>query len=308
MSENTNTSVVGSVSPWNHPSVVSNHKRRKRLDWVVKGLAVACLVAVLIPLGDMLYMFAYRGLEYISIDTLFHRTGSAIPGLSNAIVGTAVITGLSSAIAIPLGIFGGVYMAEFAQGGRFSGKFSGGLRFAADVLAGVPSIILGYIGYVVFVEFFGFGFSILAAAIVISVVMFPYIFRTTEIALRKVPLNIKEGATALGSTKTTVINKLVLRFAMPGILTGILLSLGIALSETAPLLYTAGFGSYNPSGLSHWLVQWPVAYLTGVIWTFYQSPVPAQEHLAYVSTLLLVLIVLSLNVVARIGLQRISKV
>jgi phosphate transport system permease protein len=292
------------LSPWNSPRVRANHRNRKIVDIVVKVLAVACLVAVLVPLGDMLYMFAYRGLEVLTIPRLVDGTGSLVPGLSNAIVGTAIITSMSAAIAIPLGLFGGIYMAEFAKGGRFAS----GLRFTADVLAGVPSIILGYTGYVIFVIYFGFGFSILAAAIILSIVMFPYIFRTTEIALLKVPLNIKEGATALGSTKTTTINRLVLRFALPGIMTGIILSIGIALSETAPLLYTAGFGSFNPSGLQHWFVQWPVAYLTGVIWTFYQSPLQADVQLAYLSTFLLILIVLVLNVVARVGLQRFSKV
>lgn len=297
-------SPINSVSPWNHPSVVANHRRRKVVDLVLKGLAAACLVAVLVPLGDLLYMFAYRGLEAISWARLTNNTGALVPGLQNAIVGTAVITSMSAAIAIPLGVFGGIYMAEFAKGG----KFASGLRFAADVLAGVPSIILGYAGYVVFVVYFGFGFSILAAAIVLSIVMFPYIFRTTEIAILKVPLNIKEGAIALGSTKTTMINRLVIRFALPGIMTGILLAIQISLSETAPLLYTAGFGSFNPEGLSHWFVHWPVAYLTGVIWTFYQSPLPADVQLAYLSTFLLIVIVLVLNVVARIGLQRFSKV
>ncbi len=285
--------------------MVANHRRRKVIDRVLKVVALACLVVVLVPLADMFYMFAYRGLELISVVRLMHTTGAAVPGLSNAIVGTAVITGLSGAIAIPLGIFGGVYMAEFSKGG----SFSNGLRFAADVLAGVPSIILGYIGYVVFVESFGWGYSILAGAIVLSIVMFPYVFRTTDIALRKVPNGLREGGTALGGTKTTVINRLVLRFALPGIFTGVLLSIGIALSETAPLLYTAGFGSFEPEGLGHWFIGWPVAYLTGAIWTFYQqSSIPAEQDLAYVATFLLILIVIGLNLLTKVGLRRFSKV
>jgi phosphate transport system permease protein len=245
-------------------------------------------------------MFAYRGIEAISVARLLDTTGAFVPGLSNAIIGTAIITSLSAAIAIPLGIFGGIYMAEFSSGG----KFASGLRFAADVLAGVPSIVLGYVGFLVFVLYFGFGYSVAAAGIILSIIMFPYIFRTTELSIRKVPANIKEGAIALGSTKTTMINKLVVRFALPGIMTGVLLSIGIALSETAPLLYTANFASYNPTGLLHS----PLAYLTGVIWTFYQSPLPADVQLAYLSTFLLILIVITLNVFARVGLRRFSKV
>jgi phosphate transport system permease protein len=300
MTKEESASPIKSVSPWKHPKVISNHRNRKVYDLILKGLAAACLIAVIIPLGDLLYMFAYKGLEAFTIARLLNRTGALVPGLSNAIEGTGIIAVLSGAIAIPLGIFGGIYMAEFSKGGTFAN----GLRFAADVLAGVPSIVLGYVCFLVFVLYFDWGYCALAAGIALSIIMFPYIFRTTEIAIRKVPNGIKEGAIALGSTKTTMINRLVLRFAMPGILTGVLLSIGISLSETAPLLYTADFASYNPNGLLHS----PLAYLTGVIWTFYQYPIAADVQLAYLATFLLILIVLALNVVARVGLQRLSKV
>jgi phosphate transport system permease protein len=290
-----------SLSPWNSPKVIANHRSRKRWDLTFKILSVACALAVLIPLADLLYEFAYRGLQAISIVRLTHNLAAPIPGLSNAIVGTGLLLALSSAIAIPLGVFGGVYMAEFSKGGRFSE----GLRFAADVLAGVPSIVLGYVCYLVLVRYLNFGFSAMAGAIALAIIMFPYIFRTTEIAIRKVPENIKEGAIALGSTKTTMINRLVLRFAMPSILTGILLAVGISLSETAPLLFTASFANYNPVGVFHA----PLAYLTGVIWTFYEVvSIPADQQLAYVATFLLIVIVVCLNVVARLGLRRFSKV
>jgi phosphate transport system permease protein len=288
------------LSPWNSPRVIANHRNRKYRDLAIKVLAVACVFAVLVPLADLLYMFAYRGIEAFSIARITNNLGAPVPGLSNAIEGTGILIGLSSLIAIPLGIFGGVYMAEFSKGGRFAD----GVRFSADVLAGIPSIVLGYVGFLALVIYFGLGYSAIAGAIILSIIMFPYIFRTTEIALRKVPPNIKEGAIALGSTKTTMINRLVLRFALPGILTGVLLSLGIALSETAPLLYTADFASYPPTSLVHS----PLAYLTGVIWTFYQSPLNADVQLAYLSTFLLIVIVLSLNIVARVGLRRFSKI
>jgi phosphate transport system permease protein len=287
------------TSLWNSPRVIANHRARKRTDAAAKALVVACVVAVLVPFADLLYMFAYRGLEAISYARLVDTTGAFVPGISNAIFGTALLSGLSALFAIPLGILGGVYVAEFSRGGRFADA----LRFAADILVGVPSIVLGYVGYAVFVEFFGWGFSALAAGIVLSIIMFPYIFRTTEIALRKVPGNIKEGAIALGSTKTTMVNRLALRFAFPSILTGVLLSVGIALSETAPVLYTASFASYNPTTLFQ-----PLGYLTGVIWFFYQSYLPAQVELSYVATFVLILIVLTLNIAARLGLSRFSKV
>jgi phosphate transport system permease protein len=267
---------------------------------VIRGLCVGAVLAILIPLGDMLYMFAYKGIELISIPRLVDTPISATPGIGNAIEGTALLLALSSAIAVPLGILGGVYMAEFSTGGRFSE----GLRFAADVLAGVPSIVLGYVCFLSLVIFLNFGYSAMAAGIALSIIMFPYIFRTTEIAIHRVPNNIKEGAIALGSTRTTMINRLVIRFAMPGILTGVLLALGISLSETAPLLYTANFANYTPTSLFHS----QLGYLTGVIYFFYQSNLPADVQLSYVATFVLILMVLTLNIVARFGLKRFSKV
>src|SRR5271170_6062085 len=298
MSEKTRRSVA--TPTWKHAGVVANHRARSARNLVYSVLCVAAVVAILVPLGDMLYMFAYRGLEVISIARLTGDPISRIPGIGNAIIGTALLTTLSAAIAIPLGVLGGVYMAEFSTGGRFSE----GLRFAADVLAGVPSIVLGYVCFLSLVIFLNFGYSAMAAGIALAIIMFPYIFRTTEIAIRRVPPSIKEGAIALGSTKTTMINKLVLKFALPGILTGILLALGISLSETAPLLYTANFANYTPTSLFHS----QLGYLTGVIYLFYTSNLPADVQLSYVACFLLIMIVLTLNVVARLGLRRFSKV
>lgn len=288
------------VPSWRHPRLVANHRNRKFRDLVIKGLCVASIIAVLLPLGDLLVNFVFKGIEYISLARLEGSPITKTPGIGVAIEGTAILTTLSSAIAIPLGVFGGIYMAEFSKPGRFSA----GLRFAADVLAGVPSIVLGYVCFLSLVIFLDFGYSAMAAGIALAIVMFPYIFRTTEIAIQRVPSSIKEGAIALGSTKTTMVNRLVVRFAMPGILTGILLAMGISLSETAPLLYTASFGNYLPSGLFHS----QVAYLTGIIYFFYTSSVPAYVQLGYVAAFVLILIVMCLNVVARLGLKRFSKV
>jgi len=300
MSEDLVRAAATATPTWKHPGVVANHRLRKVRSLIVGGLCVACVVAILLPLGDMLYMFAYRGLQVISIARLMGSPISSTPGIGNAIVGTAILTALSGAIAIPLGILGGVYMAEFSSGGRFSEA----LRFAADVLAGVPSIVLGYVCFLAFVIYLNFGYSALAAGIALAIVMFPYVFRTTEIAIRRVPESIKEGAIALGSTKTTMINKLVLRFALPGIMTGVLLALGISLSETAPLLYTANFANYNPTSLFHS----QLGYLTGVIYLFYTSNLPFDVQLSYLATFVLIMIVLVLNIVARIGLKRFSKI
>lgn len=300
MTKEPTPSAVTGASPWRNPRVIANHRLRKLRNLVFTGLCIAAVVAVLVPLGDLLYMFAYRGIQVISLARLTGTPISQTPGIGNAIVGTAILTAISAAIAIPLGILGGIYMAEFAQGSRFSE----GLRFAADVLAGVPSIVLGYVCFLALVIYLNFGYSAMAAGIALAIIMFPYIFRTTEIAIRRVPESIKEGAIALGSTRTTAMNKLVVRFALPGILTGVLLALGISLSETAPLLYTANFANYNPTGLFHS----QLGYLTGVIYLFYTSNLPFDVQLSYLATFVLILMVLALNVVARLGLKRFSKI
>jgi phosphate transport system permease protein len=234
-------------------------------DTIIKGLTVVAVLLVLYPLLDVLYMFAYKGLLVISIQKLTEVTSGLGGGIANAITGSLVILALSALISVPLGVFGGVYLAEFAAG---NSKFASIIRFIADVLAGIPSIVLGYVGYLLFVKYFGWGFSALAAALTLSILMFPYILRTTELSMRRVPEAIREGAVALGSTKTSLINRLALKLAFPGIATGILLAISISFSETAPLLYTASFSSYNPSALIHV----PVGYLTYIVFYFSQEP------------------------------------
>ncbi len=292
--------------PWKDPKVISNHRRRKLSNNLVKIALVAVVLLALYPLMDMLYLFALRGLEAISVSRLILSTtptGSGEPGgLANAVQGTLVLIGMSSAISIPFGVFGGVYMAEFSKN---TGRFADAIRFVSDVIAGLPSIVLGYFGFLLFVLYFGWGFSAIAAGITLSVIMFPYILRTTELSIRKVPSSIREGALALGSTRTQMINRLTLRFALPGILTGILLSISIALGETAPLLYTAGISNQFPCATC---LHTPVPYLTGIIWNFYTQPGPGYQDLAYLATFLLISIVVVINIVARFTIRRYSRI
>jgi phosphate transport system permease protein len=270
------------------------------------GLAVLSVVVVIVPLADIVYMFVLRGVEVISWAKLTSITvgtgvGFVGGGIANAIAGAALLVAMATAITVPLGLVGGIYMAEFS-GGR---KFAGVLRFAADVLAGNSSVVVGFAGYLVFVLYLGWGYSALAGAVTLSILMFPYVFRTTELALRKVPDGIREGAKALGSTKTATVNRLTLRFAMPGILTGILLSVSIGLSETAPLLFTSSFSNYLPASS---LVHSPVGYLTYVVYVYSLLPSESAHDLAYLASFLLITTILAINVVARVVLGRFSKV
>jgi phosphate transport system permease protein len=262
------------------------------------GLAVSSLLIVLYPLAQILYTFVYRGALAVSIPRLTELSLGG--GLANAIFGTLLLVALAVCFSVPMGLMGGIYLAEFSE----SSKYAGIVRFFADVLAGMPSIIVGYVGFLILVLYFGWGFSVLAGSAALAVLMLPYIMRTTEISIRKVPSSVREAAEALGSTKTQLINKLTFNLALPGIATGILLSIGIAMGETAPLLYTAGFSNYYPCGVTNC----PVGYLTYMIYTVINVSTPEAQQLAYLASFLLVTFVVSINVIARIGLKKLSRV
>lgn len=291
--------------PWYEQRVGISYRRRQVWDKVIKVLVVCAVLLVLIPLLDVLYLFAYRGISALSVarltETTAQGTGIGGGGIYNAITGSLLLLALSGAIAIPLGIFSGVYMAEFAGAHN---RYASIVRFFSDVLAGVPSIVLGYVGYLLFVLYAGWGYSALAGGVTLSILMLPYILRTTELAIKRVPDSIREGAIALGSSKTYMINRLTLRFALPGIITGVMLAISISFSETAPLLYTADFSNYAPTALLHQ----PVAYITGIVWTFYAMPGEAPKQLAYVASFVLLSLVFLVNFVARVVLKKFSKI
>lgn len=291
-----------SIPSWQNPRVISRYKRREVEDWFVKVAATACLILVLYPLVDILYRFAYRGVLAISVPALTQVWNDG--GLASNIAGTALIAGVSAMIAVPVGVLGGVYLAEFSGRSRYAES----IRFIADVLAGVPSIVLGYVGFLLLVSYLGWGLSALAGGVTLSVLMLPYILRTTELSIRKVPASIREAAEALGSTKTQMVNRLTLRLAMPGILTGILLSVSIAMGETAPLLFTAGSSSFYPCGLTG--CAGGVGYLTRIFYDFIKNPTGevSFQNLAYLSAFLLMSFAVCINVVARLGLRRLSRV
>jgi phosphate transport system permease protein len=292
--------------PWYEQRVSRTYRRRQIVDKILLVLIIAAVVVVLFPLLDMLYLFAYRGLSVISLADLTETTTGGTGGLGgggiyNAITGSLLLLVLSASISVPIGVLSGVYMAEFAGDHN---RYASTVRFFSDVLAGVPSIVLGYVGYLLFVLYAGWGYSALAGAVTLSILMLPYILRTTELSIRRVPDSIREGAIALGSTKTSMINRLTLKFALPGIITGVMLAISISFSETAPLLYTANFSNYPPSALLHQ----PVAYITGIVWTFSQIPGTSTHNLAYVASFVLLSIVFLINFVSRVVLKRFSKI
>jgi phosphate transport system permease protein len=223
-------------------------------------------------------------------------------GLSNAILGTLMLMVGVFIIAGSIGVLAGLHLAELASPRR-SGKASGGvLRTASDVLSGFPSIVLGYVGYVALVVGLHWGFSLLPALIILSIMVIPYIAKSTETALRQVPTNYREGAEALGMYMGYALRKVVLKTALPGIVTGLLLALAIASGETAPLIYTAGWTTQTPSLQLTNSHGFP--YLTYPVFNFYDQPNNQAHYLAYDASLLLVVLIAVLLIASRVIVAR----
>jgi len=265
---------------------------RARVGWVFTVLAFLLVAA---PLLDIIGLVAVRGASAISPQLFMTVTNGISGGLLNAIVGTFVLSGGALALGVPVGVGAGIYLAEFG-----SGPLGATARFLSDVLTGIPSIVLGYFSYITMVIGLGWQFSALAGAITLALMIVPYIARLTELTLRQLPISLRESAYALGAPPRTVIFRIVFPLAVPGVLTGVLLALAISVGETAPLIYTAGWSNYVWNGR---FTHQPIGYLTYVIWSFINQPFASAHALAFAAAFLVVLIVLAINLTARLLLS-----
>ena len=289
------TQVESTMTIQTLPSYEMRSYRRKVKSIAIWSISFAALTFVMFIILDILLSVISKGVPGLSYNLIATQTSGIAGGLQNAILGTLLLIALSALISAPLGILAGIYIALYAPK-----RFGAVIRFFSEVLAGIPSIVIGYFGYMVMVLQWGMGFSALAGGISLSIIILPYIVRTTDASFRQIPKSYLEGAIALGMTPLMAMRTVLLKLATPGILTGVLLAVSIALGETAPLIYTAGWSNFDPNLQ---LVKNPVAYLTYVVWTYLNEPYHSAHQLAYTAALLLVMIVLVLHVLVRM-LQR----
>jgi phosphate transport system permease protein len=272
---------------------------RRALSGVMMTLCGLSVAVALVPLALILFFVVTRGITAIDWNffTQMPRPhGEDGGGMANAMIGTLIISGLGALFAVPIGILAGIYVAE--NGGS---AFASTVRFSADTLNGVPSIVIGLFVYALVVLPMK-QFTALAGGIALGVMMIPIIMRTTEELLLLVPASLREGALALGATHGRAVFTVVLPAALPGILTGVMLALARIAGETAPLLFTALNNHYFSTSLTQ-----PISTLTVQVYTYATSPYDDQHRQAWAGALVLVVLVLSCSVLARFATRRLER-
>ncbi len=270
-----------------------------------KILTISAAIFSAISILPLLLVISYvliKGGSYINIETLFLEPEPpgddllSAGGIGPAITGTFIMTVIASIISIPVGVGGGIYLAEYSKSGRFA-KF---VRFGSNVLAGVPSIIAGVFIYAIIVStkiLFGSMFSGIAGGISLSILMLPTIIKTTDEALKLVPNDMRTAAFGVGASKFTTITNITLPIAIKSISTGILLAIARAAGETAPLIFTALFSRYYFTGIDDLFYE--MGSLSVLIYNFALEPYEAQNQLAWAASFILVVVLLSLNILSR---------
>jgi phosphate transport system permease protein len=273
--------------------------RRKLLSAAVMGFCVLSVALALLPLFMILAFVIRQGvpaLNWAFFTEMPKPVGEVGGGMANAMMGTLILIGLAGAIAVPIGILGGVYVAEY-KGQRLASA----VRFAADILNGVPSIVVGIFAYGLVVLPFK-RFSTVAGSVALAILMVPIVLRTTEELLMLVPAAYREGALALGATRARAVFSVMLPAALPGIITGVLVALARIAGETAPLLFTA----FNNRFWSTRLDQ-PISSLTVQVYTYAISPYEDWHRQAWAGALVLIVAILTFSLLARLATRRLER-
>jgi phosphate transport system permease protein len=271
--------------------------RRTVTDHFVTGLAILSTIVVLVPLVAILGYLIYKGASSLNFAFFTHipaPVGEQGGGMSNAIVGSGVVLGLASLLGIPVGIGAGVYLAEYGQG-RMLGNI---IRFTADVLNGVPSIVMGMAAFALIVAKQQH-YSAFAGGVALAIMMVPTITRTTEEMLATVPHAIREAALGLGIPKWRTVLSVSLRTASPGIITGCMLAFARVAGETAPLIFTAFGNEFWSFSLKE-----PIAALPLEIYKYAISPYDEWHRLAWGGALVLIAMIMVSVTLVRIFANR----
>jgi phosphate transport system permease protein len=277
------------------------YARRRRIDVIIRLLCVGAAAFGVTWLALILFTLFYNGLSGLSLQVFTQNTpppGANEGGLLNAITGSIIMTVIGVGIGGPLGLFAGTYLAEYGK----HDKLTSVIRFINDILLSAPSIIIGLFIYGAVVVPMR-GFSAIAGALALAVIVIPVVLRTTEDMLLLVPNPLREAASALGLPRSLVIKRVSYRAARAGLITGVLLATARVAGETAPLLFTALSNQFFSLDLTKTMANLPVT-----INNFVQSPYAYWKELAWSGALLITLTVLALNIGARIlGAERTAK-
>ncbi len=283
--------------------------RRHLSDYLFKILLGAVMIIIISPFFLVLFQVAGVGFAQVfgtgpgqGIDFLFSFPGAGLEGgIRNAFVGTVELVLLAAAVGIPLSVFGAVYINEYTQPGTTRSI----IEFTSDVLAGIPSIVFGAFGFAFLVDYLHLGMGIIAGSLTLAFMMIPTVLRTTQEALRAVPMSLREASLALGATKWSTTWNVTLRSAFPGVITGVLLAVGRVMGETAPLIFTAGNSLSVPteiSGPGSW-----VASMTYTIWAYISDPRQYLQEKAQGTALALMIMVLAIDVVANLISRKVTR-
>ena len=277
---------------------------RNRWNFALTAVAVGFSCIAVLPLILVLGYVLLKGGSFLSVSLLTELPpppGLEEGGIGNAIIGTIVVTLIASLIAVPVGIGGGIYLAEFSR----SGSFASFVRFGTNVLSGVPSIICGVFVYGLIVStrlLFGQSYSALAGGIALAVLMLPTVIKTTDEALKLVPNELRWGSLGLGASQFVTVTQVTLPASLTSIATGVVLGIARAAGETAPLIFTALFSPFWPEG-----VLGPIASMSVLIYNFAIMPLEFQNNLAWAASFVLVVMILLSNLLARL-ISRVTSV
>lgn len=269
--------------------------RRRVTDKLMTGAAILTVVLVLAPLVAIFAYLVYKGMGALNWDFLTKTpkpVGEVGGGMANAIVGSVVILAIASIIGVPFGVGAGVYLSEFGRN-----RLGAFIRFTADVLNGVPSIVIGIVGWAILVK--GHGFSAMAGGVALGIMMVPTITRTTEEMLLLVPQALREAAYGLGVPRWRTTLSVVLRTATSGVITGIMLAFARVAGETAPLLFTA-------LGNTFWSLKYdqPIAALPLQIYVYANSPYEDWHRQAWAGSFVLIVLIVGAVAAVRYVVRR----